>query len=64
MIVFPILNFVLPLMFSSFLLVGSTISSCTECQKNESVNKMDIKVSVIKKTGPVKSIDGQKNKGR
>ena len=31
MIVFPILNFVLPLMLSSFLLVGNPQYSCTEC---------------------------------
>mgnify|MGYP001269261360 FL=1 len=62
MIVFPILNFVLPLMFSSFLLVGTTNSSCNQCKKNESVKKVDIKVSEIKKTGSVESIDSQKNK--
>ncbi|HAF89183.1 MAG TPA: hypothetical protein DCG23_05330, partial [Deltaproteobacteria bacterium] len=31
MIVFPILNFVLPLMLSSFLLVGNPQYGCTEC---------------------------------
>ena len=33
MIVFPILNFVLPLMYSSFVLVGNPQSRCTECVK-------------------------------
>ena len=36
MIVFPILNFVLPLMYSSFVLVGNPQSSCNEyCKKSE-----------------------------
>ena len=32
MIVYPILNFVLPLIYSSFLLVGNPYYSCTECR--------------------------------
>jgi hypothetical protein len=44
MIVFPILNFVLPLMYSSFVLVGNPHVGCTECSK-----KADMNVSEIKK---------------
>ena len=38
MIAFPILNFVLPLMYSSFVLVGNPQSSCSECGKNHEVS--------------------------
>ena len=48
MIVFPILNFVLPLMYSSFVLVGNPQSSCTECGK-----KPDLSVSESKKNEAV-----------
>ena len=62
MIVFPILNFVLPLMYSSFVLVGNPQSRCTECgkktvlsvsesKKNEAVeqtNKVVIKDDLTK----------------
>ena len=48
MIVFPILNFVLPLMYSSFVLVGNPQSSCTECGK-----KTELSVSEIKKNEAV-----------
>ena len=44
MIVFPILNFVLPLMYSSFLLVGNPQYGCTEC-----ANKAGLGVSESKK---------------
>ena len=40
MIVFPILNFVLPLMYSSFVLVANPQAGCTECGK-----KVDLSVS-------------------
>jgi len=40
MIVFPILNFVLPLMYSSFVLVANPHAGCTECGK-----KVDLSVS-------------------
>ena len=40
MIVFPILNFVLPLMYSSFVLVANPQAGCTECGK-----KADLSVS-------------------
>jgi|TARA_B110000305_G_C18846236_1_gene362427 hypothetical protein len=43
MIVFPILNFVLPLMFSSFVLVGNPKAGCVECGK-----KADLSVSESK----------------
>ena len=43
MIVFPILNFVLPMMYSSFVLVGNPQSSCIECGK-----KPDLSVSESK----------------
>ena len=48
MIVFPILNFVLPLMYSSFVLVGNPQSSCIECGK-----KTDLSVSESKKNEAV-----------
>ena len=48
MIVFPILNFVLPLMYSSFVLVGNPQSSCTECFK-----KTELSVSESKKNDAV-----------
>ncbi|MDE0793795.1 MAG: hypothetical protein OSB08_09145 [SAR324 cluster bacterium] len=48
MIVFPILNFVLPLMYSSFVLVGNPQSSCTECGK-----KPELSVSESKKNEAV-----------
>jgi hypothetical protein len=48
MIVFPILNFVLPLIYSSFVLVGNPQSSCTECGK-----KPDLSVSESKKNEAV-----------
>ena len=48
MIVFPILNFVLPLMYSSFVLVGNPQSSCTECSK-----KTELSVSESKKNEAV-----------
>jgi hypothetical protein len=48
MIVFPILNFVLPLMYSSFVLVGNPQSSCTECGK-----KTELSVSESKKNEAV-----------
>ena len=44
MIVFPILNFVLPLMYSSFVLVGNPHAVCIECSK-----KADLNVSESKK---------------
>jgi hypothetical protein len=44
MIVFPILNFVLPLMYSSFVLVGNPHANCTECGK-----KTGMRVSESKK---------------
>ena len=44
MIVFPILNFVLPLMYSSFVLVGNPQLSCAECGK-----KAELSVSESKK---------------
>ena len=44
MIVFPILNFVLPLMYSSFVIVGNPQSSCSEC-----VKKAELSVSESKK---------------
>ena len=50
MIVFPILNFVLPLMYSSFVLVGNPQSSCTECGK-----KLELSVSESKKNGAVEN---------
>ena len=43
MIVFPILNFVLPLMYSSFVLVGNPQSSCTECSKNTELSVSESK---------------------
>ena len=49
MIVFPILNFVLPLMYSSFVLVGNLHSGCIECSK-----KANLKVSESKKNKAVK----------
>ena len=48
MIVFPILNFVLPLMYSSFVLVGNPQSSFTECGK-----KAEMSVSESKKNEAV-----------
>ena len=48
MLVFPILNFVLPLMYSSFVLVGNPQSSCTEC-----VKKPELRVSESKKNEAV-----------
>jgi hypothetical protein len=48
MIVFPILNFVLPLMYSSFLLVSNPPSSCIECAK-----RSDLGVSESKKNEAV-----------
>ncbi len=48
MIVYPILNFALPLMFSSFVLVGNPQAGCTECSK-----KADLNVSEIKKAEAV-----------
>ena len=48
MIVFPILNFVLPLMYSSFVLVGNPQSRCTECGK-----KPEMSVSESKKNEAV-----------
>jgi hypothetical protein len=48
MIVFPILNFVLPLMYSSFILAGNPQSSCIECGK-----KPDLSVSESKKNEAV-----------
>ena len=44
MIVFPILNFVLSLMYTSFVLAGDPQTSCTECGK-----KPDLRVSENKK---------------
>ena len=44
MIVFPILNFVLPLMYTSFVLVANPELSCTECGK-----KSVLRVSESKK---------------
>ena len=44
MIVFPILNFVLPLMYSSFLLVGNPQYGCTECG-----SKAELRISESKK---------------
>ena len=44
MIVFPILNFVLPLMYTSFVLFGNPQLSCTECGK-----KTGLRVSESKK---------------
>ena len=38
MIVFPILNFVLPLMYSSFVLVGNPHAGCIECSKKADLN--------------------------
>jgi hypothetical protein len=43
MIVFPILNFVLPLMYSSFVLVGNPQSSCTECVKKPELSASESK---------------------
>ena len=48
MIVYPILNFVLPLMFSSFVLVGNPQAGCNECSK-----KADLNVSESKKNEAV-----------
>ena len=48
MIVFPILNFVLPLMYTSFVLVGNLQLSCTECGK-----KIGLRVSESKKNKAV-----------
>ena len=48
MIIFPILNFVLPLMYSSFVLIGNAQSSCTEC-----IKKSDLSVSESKKNEAV-----------
>ena len=48
MIVYPILNFVLPLMFSSFVLVGNPKAGCIECSK-----KADLNVSESKKAEAV-----------
>jgi hypothetical protein len=48
MIVFPILNFVLPLMYSSFVLVGNPQSRFTECGK-----KPELSVSESKKNEAV-----------
>ncbi len=43
MIVFPILNFVLPLMYSSFVLVGNPQAGCNECSKKEDLNVSESK---------------------
>ena len=52
MIVFPILNFVLPLMYSSFVIVGNPQSSCSEC-----VKKLELRVSESKKNQAVEQIN-------
>ena len=43
MIVFPILNFVLPLMYSSFVLVGNPQYSCIECGKKPGLSVSESK---------------------
>ena len=57
MIVFPILNFVLPLMLSSFLLVGNPQYGCTECDnkvegvlmsKSKKIETIELKKADIK----------------
>ena len=45
MIVFPILNFVLPLMYSSFVLVGNPQSRCTECGKKPELSVRESKIN-------------------
>ena len=45
MIVFPILNFVLPLMYSSFVLVGNPQSRCTECGKKPELTVRESKIN-------------------
>ena len=52
MIVFPILNFVLPLMYTSFLLVANPGLLCTEC-----VNKSSLRVSESKKNEAIDQTD-------
>ena len=53
MIVFPILNFVLPLMYSSFVLVGNPQSSCTECGKKPELNVSKSKKNeAVEQTSP------------
>ena len=44
MIVFPILNFVLPLMYSSFVLVGNSQFGCTECRKKAGLSLKESKI--------------------
>ena len=54
MIVFPILNFVLPLMYSSFVLVGNPQSSCTECVKKPELSASESKKNeAVEQTNPV-----------
>ena len=51
MIVFPIINFVLPLMYSSFVLVGNPQSSCTECVKKPELSVSEsIKNEAVEQT--------------
>ena len=52
MIVFPILNFVLPLMYSSFVLIGNPQYICTEC-----IKELELRVSESKKNEAVEEIN-------
>ena len=47
MIVFPILNFVLPLMYSSFMLVSNPQYDCTECVNKEGLSISDSKKNEV-----------------
>ena len=47
MIVFPILNFVLPLMYSSFVLVANPELICTECGKKSGLRVSESKKSQV-----------------
>ena len=57
MIAYPILNFVLPLMLSSFILVDNP-SSCSECQ-----NKTEHKVAGNAEIERIPGIDTEVNSG-
>ena len=47
MIIFPILNFVLPLIYTSFVFVGNPQLSCTECSKKNTLRFSESKKTIL-----------------
>ena len=68
MIIYPILNFVLPLMFSTFMLAGNPQSACAKCINKGEMNVNETSIIETKeqiKQGVVNSeLIDKKNSGQ